>query len=293
MTMREIKRGDRGRFVAIIQYILAIVADGIFGRVTEMAVRAFQTLHGLAVDGIAGELTWAKILETRPKLQKGSVGANVKAIQYILGNLAIDGQFGPITDAAVRAFQKANGLSPDGIVGPLTWEKLLGAAAVNGQPVDYKQYASAWASVMYSNHGDRNQTIKSSGCGPTAMADILATWLDPAITPVEMCELAIKNGFRTYNDGTAQAFFPFVAQRYGLKCVVTSKTDDVVLAVKSGALVVALMGKGYWTNGGHYICLWDVRGDQIYANDPASPSRTHASIALFKSQSKKYFIFTR
>lgn len=38
---------------------------------------------------------------------------------------AIDGDFGPITEGAVKAFQTANGLTDDGVVGPLTWEALL------------------------------------------------------------------------------------------------------------------------------------------------------------------------
>jgi hypothetical protein len=57
-------------------------------------------------------------------LRRGSTGANVRYLQTVLGGLKIDGQFGPITDRAVRAFQSANGLKVDGIVGPITWAKL-------------------------------------------------------------------------------------------------------------------------------------------------------------------------
>lgn len=57
----------------------------------------------------------------RPLLKKGSKGEAVKDLQRLLGGLAVDGDFGPKTDAAVRAFQKANGLTVDGKVGPYTW----------------------------------------------------------------------------------------------------------------------------------------------------------------------------
>jgi peptidoglycan hydrolase-like protein with peptidoglycan-binding domain len=56
-------------------------------------------------------------------LKRGSTGSNVVFLQSKLG-LKQDGQFGPITDKAVRAFQKANGLKVDGIVGPITWARL-------------------------------------------------------------------------------------------------------------------------------------------------------------------------
>ena len=59
-------------------------------------------------------------------LRQGSSGVNVRRIQAELGGLTVDGQFGPKTDAAVRAFQKAHKLTVDGIVGPLTWAALVG-----------------------------------------------------------------------------------------------------------------------------------------------------------------------
>lgn len=68
-----------------------------------------------------------------PQLHKGSKGSSVKALQILLisygyscGSYGADGSFGSATDAAVRAFQEANGLTVDGIVGAATWSKLLG-----------------------------------------------------------------------------------------------------------------------------------------------------------------------
>jgi putative chitinase len=60
-------------------------------------------------------------------LKVGSEGADVKKLQEKLGVEAI-GKFGPKTEAAVKAWQKANGLKEDGIVGDATWSKLFGEA---------------------------------------------------------------------------------------------------------------------------------------------------------------------
>lgn len=54
----------------------------------------------------------------------GSKGPEVALVQAILG-LKSDGDFGPKTDAAVKAWQTANGLKADGVVGPITWDKMF------------------------------------------------------------------------------------------------------------------------------------------------------------------------
>lgn len=64
-----------------------------------------------------------------PMVRRGSTGAAVKRLQQALQRAGfdpgtVDGIFGPVTDAAVRSFQGAKGLSVDGIVGPLTWSAL-------------------------------------------------------------------------------------------------------------------------------------------------------------------------
>lgn len=66
-----------------------------------------------------------------PTLRRGSAGENVKVLQtkllllgYDLGSYGADGDFGGKTEAAVKAFQKTNGLVVDGVVGPMTWAAL-------------------------------------------------------------------------------------------------------------------------------------------------------------------------
>lgn len=65
----------------------------------------------------------------RSVLRLGSTGPDVRVWQALV-NTTVDGRFGPTTEAATRHWQFSNGLTPDGIVGKLTWQKaepLLGS----------------------------------------------------------------------------------------------------------------------------------------------------------------------
>ena len=68
-----------------------------------------------------------------PMLRKGSRGASVKALQILLignqcscGSCGADGDFGGGTEFAVKTYQEKHDLDYDGVVGPMTWTKLLG-----------------------------------------------------------------------------------------------------------------------------------------------------------------------
>jgi len=124
--------GNRGIDVQAIQYLLqqhghSVTADGIFGSGTQSAVKSFQSSKGLTADGIVGPQTWGALAVT---LRQGSSGPAVKALQVQLNEkrgsgLAVDGQFGPATDSAVRSFQQHAGITVDGVVGTTTWRNLI------------------------------------------------------------------------------------------------------------------------------------------------------------------------
>ena len=63
------------------------------------------------------------------ELRQGASGDAVRGAQHLLrahgAGIAADGSFGPATDTAVRAFQTAKGLPADGVVGPITWGRLV------------------------------------------------------------------------------------------------------------------------------------------------------------------------
>ena len=132
--------------------------DGIFGEQTERSVISFQRIFNLTPDGIIGKATWYQMvrlyvgvndlaeLESQGQtfyrvnwqgsetLQEGNTGQNVRQLQYMLQVVSdylrtvpavtIDGILGPATQAAVIAYQRHAGLTPDGIVGTNTWQSL-------------------------------------------------------------------------------------------------------------------------------------------------------------------------
>ncbi|MBD5491379.1 MAG: LysM peptidoglycan-binding domain-containing protein [Lachnospiraceae bacterium] len=131
---------------------------GVFGESTRAAVAKFQSIFNLSPDGIVGKSTWNKLsylyasvtrlaeldsegtslgIGTVPPssvLRQGSSGQDVITLQYLLNVAAEfnptipapaqDGNFGSGTQQSVMAFQRAAGLTPDGIVGPRTWQAL-------------------------------------------------------------------------------------------------------------------------------------------------------------------------
>jgi len=141
-----LRMGSSGASVKKLQSKLASAGfnpgkiDGIFGSNTRAAVLAFQKSKGLVQDGIVGIKTWTALgvnchtptpppVNHCPILEQGSTGPAVVTLQELLkargfytGN--IDGIFGPITRAAVLAFQECMGLVLDGIVGIQTWTAL-------------------------------------------------------------------------------------------------------------------------------------------------------------------------
>ena len=152
--------GSAGSNVSIMQsYLNAIKTgmfpsmtrinvDGVYGQRTKNTVIQYQGLSGLAQDGVIGKNTWNAIvsdyesLPTTPTdrypgnpLRPGSSGVAVTNMQVRLNQLSpvytainyqtVDGRYGTAMTNAVRRFQAQFGLTADGIIGPLTWNKIV------------------------------------------------------------------------------------------------------------------------------------------------------------------------
>ena len=121
---------------------------GNFGDKTEDAVKEFQKDKGLPADGVAGSRTLAAVKAAIDKaggsstssttgLKVGSTGDKVIALQQDLTALGyyygdISGHYGSLTQAAVKKFQKAKGISPDGIAGTSTLNAIAKALGGSG-----------------------------------------------------------------------------------------------------------------------------------------------------------------
>ena len=165
-----IRQGSRGPYVTVIQTELNRISrnypaipripevDGIVGPRTEAAVRKFQEVFGLDVDGVVGKSTWYALVrlytavlslsELRSQgqqfysidwaypsgLQQGARGDKVRHLQYMLSVLSeyipripeveVDGIFGPATRTAVLAAQGWFGLPQTGVVDEDTWDEI-------------------------------------------------------------------------------------------------------------------------------------------------------------------------
>lgn len=313
--MKTIRLNSSGDAVKVAKYLTEYCAKNaatdIFDEAFETYVKDWQAKNGLDADGIIGKKSWTAMTNAAKtcSTSKNSNSRYTCAVQILVGGIDVDGIFGQNTKRAVSAFQSASKLDADGICGPKTWKALLGvtsessdsgsapAEKVINKCVHYLQWDKKWKNVKYSTHTSA-QTIGNSGCGPSSMAQIMATFIDKNITPVEMCDLAVKNGFRTKNNGTDWDFYKFVAEKYTgfSKFAKTSSVNTLKAALKEGALAVTSMNSNddhFWTTGGHFVTAigYDSNG-YIYANDPNKSSAPRKQQQdKFKSCMKQAFIF--
>lgn len=149
-------------------------------------------------------------------------------------------------------------------------ELLLGG---NIPIVYYNQADATWASKPY---GD--DPIAIYGCGPTTMAMLVSSLTDTRINPAEMAVWCAENGYAAPQSGSFHSIVEGTAQAYGLNCVPLAGLDAAAVQqqlIVSGGVVVALMGPGHFTQGGHFILLHGatLTGDFLVA-DPNSRERS-------------------
>lgn len=173
------------------------------------------------------------------------------------------------------------------------------------KPISYLQTDKRWAGIDYSVKGEKT-TIGESGCGPSCMAMVIATLKDSTVTPKETCAWALKNGYKALKQGTYYSYFIPAGAEYKINITKVNKTnlygvksneakeahEKAVTELKSGNWVISCMGKGNWTQSGHYVLAYGLEENKVLINDPGSTKsgRIRADINLWQSQVKYYWI---
>ena len=172
---------------------------------------------------------------------------------------------------------------------------------MNKRPVSYLQTDKRWKDLPYQVPGE-TATIGGSGCGPTAAAMLIETLTGQTFTPVDACRWSVEHGYKAKGQGTYYSYFAPQFEAFGIKCWQLSWTnvyhnpaskvhDQALEYLKQGYYLIALMKKGNWTSGGHFIVVWWADG-KIRINDPASTrdSRVNGDINTFRNEAAYYWV---
>lgn len=163
----------------------------------------------------------------------------------------------PVADPAVTELLERNGR-----------RVLTGGSA---EVVYYNQGEAPWADAPYGT-----DYISKYGCGPTAMSMVVSSLTQTAVDPAEMARWAYENGYWAKGSGSYLSIVEGTARAYGLM-VEPGPQDagELLQALSTGRLAVALMTKGHFTQGGHFILLRGITLDGgILVADPNSTDRS-------------------
>ena len=118
--------------------------------------------------------------------------------------------------------------------------------------------------------------IGGYGCGPTSMAMVVSSLARETVDPERMAQWACENGYWCKGSGSYHALIPGAAANWGLAVsgCTPSEPQRLLDALADGKLVVAIMSKGHFTSGGHFIVLRGVKDGKILVADPASYKRS-------------------
>lgn len=282
-----VRKGSSGTQVRYLQQALIGLgyltgsADGVYGSKTEAAVRLFQENYGLSVDGSAGKLTMTALKNAVVTLQSDLARRGFESG-------TINGVYGTGTTSAVKAYQKYQGITSNGIAGPSTMQALYGYS-MGGQDAEEEKTYKIWIDSLYQTGdyslfwygADRQfkKTVNEAGCGGVALAMALnALKNTDEYTGKNVMQWMADNNYYQGN-GTYQSGLADYPQRLGLKTTYCNTAKSLINHLKQGRLAIALIrdrtGEELFVSSGsrgHYILISGYRSkdgvDQIFVNNP-------------------------
>lgn len=224
-----------------------------------------ETISGKEVEGIP---PWEEIQpppeEQHPQVGKGDDGSAVANVQTILGVVPVDGDFGPITDSAVKGFQAAANLDVDGIVGPNTWEALDGLLAAKGAggdglpPEQIKQICQLARDSEIARYSWRDR-----GVMPLGYIQGVALSFALAVQLLRHGEVTIQRMARKDTNDPDEDALSWYADKFDDLKMDNSKSGVVTLR----HLFVLMMGLGPRESSGRYCEGRDVSASNTSADE--------------------------
>ena len=272
--VNTLRYGSEGNEVTTLQNrlialgYLAGSADGKFGRDTKSAVIAFQKANGLSADGVVGTDTSTKLyasnvvsntVSSTQTLRVGAVSDAVRDMQNrlitlgYLENGEADGKFGVKTSLALIEFQKANGLSADGVAGVKTFAKLNSVSAI---------------------------TAGSTGSSTSSGTTTTTTAAAPTVTTISASQVRYANWYsevkarcRLFPNATIYDFTTGISWQVNIFSMGAHADAEPLTAHDTAEMNRAFGGKTTWTPKAVWVVLSD--GTVYMASTHNTPHDTY------------------
>ena len=129
------------------------------------------------------------------------------------------------------------------------------------------QIDNRWKNHPYTIINSPNQTIGTSGCGVAASAMIIESIVGNISVP-ELADTFVKYGYRSPNNGTYWSVYRAVADEFNIEYRETSNFSVMLELLKNNHYIIASVGNGLFTTGGHYIMIYGIDGENLKIYDP-------------------------
>lgn len=137
----------------------------------------------------------------------------------------------------------------------------------------YNQSDARWANYLYGG----SDPLAAYGCGPTALAMLINSFTETTCQPPDIAAWAAANNYWSAGYGTKHEFVPDCANAFGMHAASFQNytVEGLMAELRSGHVIVALMGPGHFSDSGHFIIITDDwSGNQVRVADPARLERT-------------------
>ena len=129
------------------------------------------------------------------------------------------------------------------------------------------QIDNRWKNYPYTVTNNKSQTIGKSGCGVATAAMVIDSIVGN-VSVTELADVFVKHGYRSPNNGTYWSANRAIADEFNIKYQETSNFSVMLEKLKNNNYIIASVGNGLFTTGGHYIMIYGIDGNNLKIYDP-------------------------